>query len=490
MRTWFIGILLLVSTNTLIAQVEKSLTLTTCRKMAIEQNSKIQQARKHQQALQSLTQSVRTQYFPKASFTGGYLRTNKDFQLLNEDIFLPVVPHEVYQNGIASLQSNPELLQEAVVTKDFFGQQVPVLDEDGNPLFKQYAYLPKDEVSFGLQNLFLLNVGITQPLYTGGRIRTLVDIAESTSSLFDAKKQMTEQEVILQTDEYFWQVVSLQEKVKLTRKYKKMVDSLIYDLENLHEEGILTRNEVLKAKVKRNSIILKLTKSENGLTLARMALNQTLGLPLDTTLGFTYSSTNTPAKPKPIEEQEVDRPEIQMASQSIKIADGAVNLMRARFFPNIVMTANYSFMNPNPYDGLTKSFGGDWNVGVMMTMPIYHWGEKKHTLQAARYEKEAAESKYEEVQELINLEIAKASFKYEEAQKRLELTTSSLEQAEENLNITQDNFEEGLVRSTEVLEAQALWQEAYAGKIEAETDVHVAHSILQKARGQLTVESH
>lgn len=484
MRTWIISTLLVLAVTAGLAQ-DNSLTLQECRKMAVEQNKKIHQSDAHHQALQALSKSARSQHFPKASFTGGYLRTNKDFSLLNEDIFLPVVPHEAYQNGIASLQSDPALLEEAVVTKDFLGQKVPVLDEDGNPLFKQYAYLPKDEVSFGLQNLFLMNVGITQPLYTGGRIRTLVDIAESTSTLFEAKKEMTIQEVILQTDEYFWKVTSLQEKVKLTETYKSMVDTLIYDLENLLEEGIITRNEVLKAKVKRNSILLQLTKAQNGLELARMALNQTLGVPLDTTLMLETTAQkipNTPAK-----SAETKRPELKMANQSINIADGAVNLMRARFFPNIVLSANYTFMNPNPYDGLSTTFGSDWNVGIMMTVPIYHWGEKRHTLQAAKLEKQAAEAKYEEVQELIEVDIAKASFTLKEAQRRLELTTSSLQQADENLEITRDNFSEGLVNSTEVLEAQALWQEAYAEKIEAQADVHLAYSNLLKAKGKLTL---
>lgn len=464
---------------------QQTMSLAQCRRMAVEQNHKIQQAEAHQNAIGSLTRAAQTQLYPKASFTGAYLHTNKDFQLLDQDVFLPVVPHEVYQQGIGSLQTNPELMEQALVTTDFFGQQVPVLDDEGNPLFKEYAYLPKDEVGLGLQNMYLLNVGVTQPIYTGGKIRAMVDIAEQTAGLFEARKELATQEVILQTDQYYWNVIALQEKVWLTRAYQKMVDTLIYDLQNLYHEGIITRNEVLKAQVKRNSITLMLTRAENGLALTRMALNQTLGLPLDTVLVLQADERIEPSLLA--DEKNGIRPEIRMAEQAIQIADGAVKLMRSRFFPDIAMVANYTYMNPNPYKGLAHSFGGDWNVGVMLNVPIFHWGDKQHTLQAAKYEKQAAQAKYDEAQELVNLSVTKAQFSLQEAQKRLELTLASLAQAEENLKVTRDNFSEGLVKTTDVLEAQALWQEAHSDFIEAKTEVHLAISEYQKAKGILMV---
>ncbi|MEA3318048.1 MAG: TolC family protein, partial [Bacteroidota bacterium] len=274
----------------------------------------------------------------------------------------------------------------------------------------------------------------------------------------------------------------------LTKEYSNMINSLLSDLNNLHKEGIITRNSILKAKVKYNEIEFKLLKAKNGLELSRMVLNQTIGMPLDTIIELSDSIviepkliTNTDLRSKALEQ----RPEIAMINKSVKIAESTEKIALSRYLPNVGLTANYMMSNPNPYNGFADEFGGDWNVGVVVNIPLYHWGDKKHTLQATHHEKKAVYHKLEETKELINLEVNKTLYKYRESAKKVELTKSSLVQAEENLKITNDNFKEGLIKTTEVLDAQTMWQKAYSNYIEAKTEYKLSESELSKASGQL-----
>lgn len=466
----------------------QSLSLNDCRAQALEHNRKIKIANEHQLTLGSLRRYAKTKHLPNFSINGGYMRMNKEIRLLNEDIFLPIVPGETIINGNFNqlvFLTNPQLKEETFVLNP---DGTIARDADGNYLFQNYAYLPAEEATINFENIFIANIGMTQPIYMGGKIRELNKMAEYGENLFSAKKELTQSEVILSTDEKYWKVISLQEKVKLTTKYKEMLEHLLEDLNNLYDEGIITQNEILKAKVKYNEVDLKLLKATNGLQLARMALNQTIGFPLDTIVQLSDTLEISHLTEESSEYTDMalnNRPEIDMVNSTLNMTESGEKIMKSRYLPNVGLTANYMFTNPNPYNGFENEFGGDWNVGVFVNIPLYHFGDKKHTLQAMRHEKNAAYQQYLETQELIALEVQQTLFKYTESVKKVELTQTSLKQAEENLKLTQDNFEEGMVRSTELLEAQTMWQQAYSEFIDAKTEHKVCESELLKVTGQL-----
>ena len=467
---------------------QQPLNLEECRQIALQHNRKIKIADENQLMMNSINKSAKTQHYPRFGANGAYLRMNKEISLLSENMFLPIVPHEAIVNGKLSeliLGMNPTLLQETFVTD---GSGNIVYDAQGNPVFQNYAYLPAEEATLDLENIFLLNVSMKQPIYMGGKIREINKMAEQGEQLFKAKKKLTIIDVIVETDKKYWQVIALQEKVKLTRTYKEMIENLLSDLNNIYAEGIITKNEILKAKVKVNEVDLKLLKANNGLKLAQMALNQTLGFPLDTLVELTDSiilDYNYQQKPALIKEAIQNRSEMDMLNSTIKIAKSTENLMKSRYKPNIGLSANYLFMNPNPYNGFENELGGDWNVGVYVNIPIWHWNDKKHTIQAAKHKTNALREQYEETQELISLEVTQTEFKYSESIKKVELTNTSLKQAKENLEITQDNFNEGIVNTTDLLEAQTLWQEAYTEYIEAKAEHKVCESELSRVTGNL-----
>lgn len=469
---------------------QQKLSLEECRLLAIEHNKKIEMADEDKLMMSSLIKSAKTLVYPKFSLSGGYIRTNKDFSLLNEDVFLPVIPSEAIVNGKFDpnvLKNNPELMKETLVTQEVFGFDVPVLDENGDYIFQNYTYLPKDAATFSFQNIYIANFGMTQPIYTGGKLRELTKMAKYGESLMDAKKKLTKDEVIMETDERYWQVVSLKEKVKLTQIYKQMLENLIEDLNNIYNEGIITKNDILKAKVKYNEIDLKLLKATNGLQLAQMALNQTLGFPLDNDLILSdtiVTDFQIPDKKDMTDMAIASRPEIDMINSTIDLAKSGEKILKSRVMPYVGLTANYTFINPNPYNGLEKEFGGDWNIGVMVNIPLWSWNEHKHTLAAMKHKTRSVELKYEETKELISLEVQKTLFKYNESIKKIEMTRIALNQAKENLKITEDSFKEGILKTTDLLEAQTMWQSSYSEYIEAKTENKICESELLRVSGQ------
>src|SRR6056297_108890 len=165
-------ILFLFILGAVVAQ-EPGLSLNDCRERALEHNREIKMANQHQLTLGSLRKYARTQYFPNFSINGGYMRMNKEFSLLTEDVFLPVVPGESIAGGSLNqliFITNPQLKEETFILNP---DGSIAEDAEGNPLFKNYAYLPAEEATIGLENVFIANIGMTQPVYMGGKIRKL-----------------------------------------------------------------------------------------------------------------------------------------------------------------------------------------------------------------------------------------------------------------------------------------------------------------------------
>jgi outer membrane protein len=464
---------------------QEKLSLEQCRKLAIEHNQKMKMAKGQVDAAEELKKSAFTQYLPNFNVNGAYTYFNKDFQLLKNDLFLPVVPYTAIDAATGEL-NQAALATPAVAASTFVINPLTgtvATDGAGNPVFQKYTYLPASKSSISLGSLYVVNGGLTQPVYMGGKIKEANRIAAYTKEIAEHNLSLTEDELAYAVEESYWRIISLGEKVKLAGEYKKMLVRLVADLENIHSEGIITKNDLLKAKLKLSEADINVLKAKNGLELSKMVLCQMTGIPYssDVTLADSLNDVNNSVFDVKVGKDEISgRPEIKILEKNVDIARSGVKLMESRYLPDIVLNAGYTFMNPNPYKGLTKDFGSDFNIGVVCNIPIYHFGDRKHTLEAAKRELESANLKLEETNELLVLQLQQAAYKYSESVTKSGYAASALDQAKQNLTYTQDNFGEGILKTTDILEAQLLWQKAFSELIDARTEQKLAESNLKK----------
>jgi len=89
----------------------------------------------------------------------------------------------------------------------------------------------------------------------------------------------------------------------------------------------------------------------------------------------------------------------------------------------------------------------------------------------------------QETKERISLEVQQAYLHLNESAKRVELSSASLEQAEENLRLSNDRLKAGTITGQDVLEAETIWQQAYSNIIDAKTAYRINEARLYKALG-------
>lgn len=469
---------------------QKALQLEDCRQMALTHNKSIQMARENVKAARELKAAAFTQFLPNFSANGTYALNQKNLSLLSEDALLPV--GSKMADGSFGFTADQISNKWTLIN----GQPVP-LDANNMPFnpsaspdkiqWKGYSLLPKSAMEFDIKNVFAGTIGFVQPVFMGGKILELYHLATYGENLAVAQQENKVTELLLEVDEAYWRVVSVENKVKLAKEYRNLIAKTDTNVRVMIDEGVATKSEALKVRVKLNEADMTLSKAEDGLNLSRMALNQLCGISLDEifTLADGELNSDTSTELIPVEQAVSNRPEIKELTQAENMAKSNEKIMLSRFLPNIGLTGNYLISNPNVYNGYKTEFGGMFNVGIVANVPLFHFGDKFHTLNAAKSQRKMATLQLEEVKEKMQLQIKQSAYKVAESMKKKSTTQHNIEQAVENLRYATEGFEEGVITSTDLLGAQTAWLSANSEYIDASIDLKLCNLYLAKSQGTL-----
>ena len=174
-----------------------------------------------------------------------------------------------------------------------------------------------------------------------------------------------------------------------------------------------------------------------------------------------------------------------MLQNTVNLSEQTTNVLKAGNLPQVLVTGGYALSNPNTFNGFEKKFGGFFNLGVLVRVPIWNWGDVKHKVRASKGATAIANLELDEARELIELQVNQSNFKVKEAQKKLTMAQSNVANANENLRMANLAFKEGTASFTTVMEAQTAWNLAQSQKIDAEIGVKLSEVELQKALGIL-----
>ena len=473
---------------------QRVLSLDSCRNMAIANNKSLLIAKERMQKAHYDRKAAFTNFLPDFSATGTYMYFSDEISLLN-DGQKSALNHigSSLQQGLTQAatpiiqhiaQTNPQLatsLQQAIQSGKLDGMST-ALNQLGNEL--------TDALRTDTRNMWAGAVTLMQPLYMGGKIRAYHRIMKFSEALARTQHDAQLQDLILNTDDAYWTVVSLSYKKKMAESFLDLVNRLDGDVEKMIREGVATKADGLTVKVKVNEAEMLLTKVDNGLALSKMVLCQLCGMDLDTKFTLTDEDRTDLQVSETVPDDAVQRawtyrPELKSLDWANKIYEDKVRVVRSEMLPSLALTGGYLVSNPSLLNGFENKFRGMWNVGIMLSVPVFHWNEGIYKVKAAKSEVNIARLQQTEAQEKIELQVNQSLFKNTEAQKRLALSEKNMEKAEENLRYADKGFKEGVIPVTNVMEAQTAWLSAQSDRIDAQIDLKLAQTYLQKAMGTL-----
>ena len=465
------------------------LTLDSCRAMALRNNKQMGVAKTKQEVNANLRKSARTAYLPKVSALGGYMWMSREISILNDD--QKSVLNNLGTNAAANLQStlSPVVSQLPVAAQAKVAEDLALfggtLDQAGQGIVNGFRT--------DTHNMFAGAVMVTQPVYMGGAITAANKIADINEEIAANSLEAKQQGILYSIDHAYWQVVSLKHKQTLAESYVELVKKLKSDVQKMIDKGVATKGDGLSVGVRVNEAEIALMEVKDGLVLAKMLLCQLCGLPVDENITLADETANELSGAAgtlgtygaTIETAAAHRPELKLLQNTVDLTKETTNALKAGNLPQVLLTGGYAVTNPNTFNGFEKKFGGFWNVGVLMRIPIWNWGDVKYKVRASKGATTMANLELAEAREMIELQVNQSSFRVTEANKKLEMANANIANAEENLRMANLGFKEGTVSFTTVMEAQTAWQLAQSKKIDAEIGVKLSQVELQKALGTL-----
>lgn len=311
------------------------------------------------------------------------------------------------------------------------------------------------EYSF-VQDGVILNAMVTEPIYAGGRIRNGNKLAKLGIEAAECQARVKEDEVRLQTECLYWQIVALQEKNTTLDQLDRLLDTLDKDLTGAIEAGLAMPTDQYKLRVKQNESQLNRKKLNDGITILKMVLAQHIGVDWQTiALTDTLGLETEPSAYYHIAENAVtNRNESHLLDLSLKAEDLKKKMTLGEALPSLMVggSANYHTVLDNAKPNAL--------VFAMLQIPITDWYKTSIKLKKHDLDTETAENTRRDLTEKMQLQTNQAWFNLEQSWLRISMAETALADAEANLKVTEDYYEAGLVALSDLLEAQTLLKQS------------------------------
>ena len=405
---------------------QPAFTLDQLKDSALHNNLAARSARYSIDAAREQRREAFTKYFPTVSGTGFWFNANR---------------------GMAKMDIDPS------------GMITPELGASLAQMFPPEALAAlANPVSMSmLKNGTVGSLMAVQPVFAGGQIingNKLAKVGEDVSRL---QLQLSENEVEKTAEQYFWQLASLQEKMKTIAAVDTLLRDIYKDVDVAVRAGVAMRNDLLQVQLRQNDIASQRLKLQNGISIVRLLLAQYCGL-RDTTFAIIVPAADIVQPLPSLQEGGVEAvtplPEYQLLQKQVEAASLQKKLAVGQNLPSVAVGAGYTYHNLMEND---RTFG---MLFATVSVPISDWWGGSHAVKRKKIEQQKAIEQLDDNTELLKIRMQNAWNGVVESYQQLDISLRSIEQAKENLRLNRDYYRAGTSRMSDLLEAQLLYQQA------------------------------
>ena len=330
-------------------------------------------------------------------------------------------------------------------------------------------------------------VTLSQPIYAGGKIRYGTQKAAKGIEIQQERKNMATADLLVDVEQAYWQVVQVNERIILAKRFKEMLLSLHRDLKNSFDAGLIYKNDLLRVEVTLNEAELNLTKANDGLVMAKLNLAQIIGNAGSTEFTLSDSVTgNFTELPSPGYTSSDSRPEIRLLTRAVEAEELQRKMLKAEKMPVLGVSVSGVAVSGNRVNVENGNNHMTTYYGLAnLSFPIFEWGKKTNQVKEQTFKIAAQQQRLEDTKEVLDLEIQNTYLLLNQSAKKIRLSVLSVDQASENLKLANDRFQAGTIVAKDVQEAQVIWQEAYSDLIDAKVEYKINEVLYRKSIGEL-----
>jgi len=331
-------------------------------------------------------------------------------------------------------------------------------------------------------NNFQSMITAEQLIYDFGGVKNGVKAAEIGKKMTEAEKRTAELNLIAHVARAYHGVTLATQALEVAREALKTAEADLQRARTVRDAGLATEADVLAVQVHAAAMKEQVIRREADLKVARAALNEALGLPLD-----TPQELATPLRPAPpVEAASPDlRPEIEQIRLARQAAEAQSRSARAGYLPQIAFRAT---VEADRQEFFNKG-GGNWLVMGSVRWNLFDGNRTRQTVAEARAMASAAAATEKQYSNALRLELTKALADFDAATERIAVTEAGVAQAEESLRIIRNRYSNGLATVTELLRAQTALLDAKTRRLAAIHDQRLAAVEVERSAGKLNGDS-
>jgi outer membrane protein len=339
-----------------------------------------------------------------------------------------------------------------------------------------------------IQDNWRLRAGAVWPLYTGGRVGGRIDASRQGLAAAEHDLRAARSDLVLETKSAYWSLVTARESERVLRDAIRAFESHLADARNRESVGLAARNEVLAVQVERDRAELERLRAEAAALVSAANLRRLLDLPpaagVETSEPLAAAEAAVPEVEALVGEAQA-RPDRAALAARVSAAEAFGRTERAARLPQVVASAGYTYSNPNRDIVPPEARWQDtWDVGVGVAWNVLDGGRRSAGEARARAQADAVREQLRELDRAIRLEVTQRALELGTAKARLNVAERGLEAAVENQRVAADRYREGVIPSSELLDAELALERAALARTESQAALRLASAALDRAVGR------
>lgn len=339
-----------------------------------------------------------------------------------------------------------------------------------------------------VNQVFYGMVNLSMPIYSGGKIRYGIRSAELLKKAIELDAEINKDEIIQNTIEAFANLFKAGSQVRLIRENLASARQRVKDLTNLEKNGLLARNDLLKAELQASTVELNLLDAENNRDFANLNMNLMLGLPSETLLALDTAGIEKAYDTRVMDDfiraamqNRKDKAATELRRQS---AQTGVLSAKAEALPSIQLTGGYIAADIPNLLTVTNAV----NIGLGVSYNIASLWKNKSKVKQAESRVQQIQYNEELLDDHIRLQVSRDYLTVISNRKKVEVYAKALEQATENERIVKNKFNNSLATTQELLDADVALLQSKLSFTLAKADQFVAYNKLLQSSGILAHE--
>ena len=400
------------------AQAQGVYTLEQCKELALKNNTQAWNSRLSVLEAEQAKKEAFTKYFPLVSATGLGFMTNR-----------PMMQMEMDLSGLFQAMGMPAL--------------------------------PPIPLNM-LENGLIGAVMAVQPVFAGGQIINGNKLAKIGVEASELQRRMTDEEMALTVEQYYWQIVTLEEKVKTLAEAEALLNRAHEDVNNAYSAGLVNKNDLLKVELRKNELESSKLKVANGLKLSKMVLAQYVGVPygdFEIAPGFPEAAVSAFNIRADHESALLQRAEYQILDKSVDAAQLQLKMKRGENLPTAAVGLGYNYFNMDKGKDMPMEnhFGMAF---ATVSIPLSGWWGGSHAIKKQKIQVQMAQNDKRNAEEMLLIQMQQLWNELAEALLQVQLAERTIVSALENVRLNADYYEAGTGLLTDLLAAQSSLQQA------------------------------